>query len=212
MFLILLLILSAHMSISEQATRALTLAPGNHASLIGEVNEESINQVIETMHYINKPEIVLYLNSPGGYVSEGDKLISYMNYRKQMGTKITCIAQMAHSMAFNIMQNCDLRLVTATAQMMQHQISLGTQGELAKINSYLKMINQISKRLNKAAAKRIGISLEEFEKRVQQDWWTYGEDIVKENVADELAVVGCTPNVRRKDQRALVPFKCPLIK
>ena len=74
------------------------------------------------------------------------------------------------------------------------------------------MINQISKRLNKAAAKRIGISLEEFEKRVQQDWWTYGEDIVKENVADELAVVGCTPNVRRKDQRALVPFKCPLIK
>ena len=191
MFLFLASVLSCLTSATVAPPVTITLSHDNHAALIGEVNTETVNEVIETMHQINQPEILLYINSPGGLVFEGDKLMAYMDYRQQTGTQITCIAQMAHSMAFSIMQKCDLRLVTASTMMMQHQISLGSYGELAKVNNYLQLINQVSKRLNQQAAKRIGVSLEEFEKRVQQDWWSYGENIVKENIADSLAIVGC---------------------
>ena len=71
MFFILLLILSAHMSISEQATRALTLAPGNHASLIGEVNEESINNVIETINLVSHKKPHKLINKSLGKTPRG---------------------------------------------------------------------------------------------------------------------------------------------
>jgi ATP-dependent Clp protease, protease subunit len=187
-----------------------TLRPHNHASLVGEVNTKSVNHVIDEMNLISKPHIWLYLNSPGGNVEDGDKLISYLDYRQQTGTNITCIAEQAHSMAFHIMQKCQLRLVTPYAKMMQHQISLGLYGELAKVNSYLRMINKISERLNSEAAERIGITMEEFTKRVQQDWWVYGEDIVKENVADGVALLGCEI-VPKTPNRLMTPqFKCPI--
>ena len=109
-------------------------------------------------------------------------------------------------MAFHIMQKCQLRLVTPSAKMMQHQISLVVQGELAKMNSYITMINRISERLSSEAAARIGITLEEFTQKVQQDWWLSGEDIVKENIADGIALVGCETESKLQN----LPFKCPI--
>jgi ATP-dependent Clp protease, protease subunit len=186
------------------------LRPNNHVSLIGEVNTVSVNNVIDRMNIISKSNIWFYINSPGGFVEDGDKLISYMDYRQNSGTNITCIVETAHSMAFHIVQRCHLRLVTPSAKMMQHQISFGIQGELTKINSYTQMINSISERLSREAAERIGITLEEFTTKFQQDWWLYGQDIVKANVADGIALVGCEDISKIVTIAGKSIFKCPI--
>lgn len=185
------------------------LRPGNHAYLIGTVNTQSVNQVIDTMTEITSSHLILYLNSPGGLVEDGDKLISYLKYRQGTGTNITCIAEMAHSMAFHIMQHCHLRLVTPSAKMMQHQVSLGLHGELSKVNSYLSMINQISHRLTKESSYRIGMSVEHFQQKIMSDWWLSGTDIVTANVADAVALVGCHASTKANTVNLPV-FECPL--
>jgi hypothetical protein len=53
------------------------------------------------------------------------------------------------------------------------------------------MITKISNRLNMFCAKRIGISIESFNKLVSTDWWLYGQDIIDNNVADKMVLVGC---------------------
>ena len=187
----------------------LKLRPNNHAYLVGPVKTETVNLAINTMNGISGSHILFYLNSPGGLVDEGDRLISYLRYRQDTGTNITCIAEKAHSMAFHIMQHCQLRLVTPSARMMQHQISLGINGELSKVNSYLHLVNTISQRLTREAAERIGITEEEFQRRVMSDWWLSGPDIVTAKVADAMVLVGCETH-SSKNILDLPKFTCPL--
>ena len=113
-------------------------------------------------------------------------------------------------MAFHIMQSCHLRLVTPSAKMMQHQRSLGLSGELNKVNHYVAMLNKISDRLSSMAAQRIGITPDEFRKRVVDEWWVYGSELIKERLADAVALVGCDTLSQSRGVITLPVWKCPI--
>ncbi len=64
-------------------------------------------------------------------------------------------------------------------------------GKLFNILNYLKMVETMANDLNAKAAKRINIQLDEYKKLIQNDWWTYGDEIINKNLADEIVIVGC---------------------
>lgn len=203
------------LSYSQTNLQAITLNNNNHVSLLGVVDEVTIDRTIQAMNKITKPDYYFYINSPGGFVEEGERLVSHMNYHQGTGKNITCIAENAHSMAFYIFQNCNRRLIIPSTKVMQHQITIQNSGQLANIHSYIEMIQRISHRMNIFCSERIGIPLEEFNKRVMSDWWLYGEDIITNGVADEMVLVGCnTTKDAYLDNDGLLHINnhpCPLV-
>ena len=193
----------------------ITLKSDNHVALTGEISRTLIDKAILTLNRIHSRHIYVYIDSIGGFVDEGERFIAQMQYRQATNTTFTCVAQMAHSMAFYIMQRCDKRLVTQGANMMQHQISVVNTGQHSNLESHLGMIRRKANRIYQACADRIGIPLKTFIHRTTSDWWLYGEEIVQQNVADGLAIVGCSPELQEVlvglSNKVIYTNRCPLV-
>jgi len=170
----------------------ITLNNENHIALTTDVNKNSVDKVIREINEIKEKVIHMYIDSPGGEVFEGDKLVSNMAYHQSLGKEFICIAENAHSMAFYIFQYCDYRYITQSAKMMQHQISIASNGPLVNNDNYIKMVKDISIKINTLCASRIKMSLNDFIGKINTDWWVYGQDIIDNNVADKIVLVGCS--------------------
>lgn len=189
--------------------KSVTLEPGNFMSVVGSINSKNVGMWIRNISAIEQNTFYVYIDSNGGSVDAGQRLIDQFSYLQQQGVTIECIAQNAHSMAFQILQSCDKRYVTPSAKVMQHQMSVNDlEGQFDNLMNYLNMVQQMSNKLDKASAERIGLSYDEYKKKVSTDWWLFGEEIVKANVADEIVYVGCSPELyssyKSKDNIELV--------
>tara|TARA_Y100000385_G_C13050968_1_gene619737 strand:- start:557 stop:1204 length:648 start_codon:yes stop_codon:yes gene_type:complete len=198
---------------------AIILNQKNHVSLTGSINEHLASKFISKINNIETNIIYIYINSPGGDVSAGQKIIQYINFKKNTNKTIACIAWEAHSMAFNIMQFCTYRYVLKDSKMMQHQMSLsGLSGNIENINSYIKVTNKMYDSLIKDASARIGITPTEYKTKINNDWYLYGEEIVKNNVADiVISSIGCDSKLTKYDTTETINTKpvvislCPLV-
>ena len=189
--------------------KLITLEHGNFMSIVGPINRNNVGVWIRNMSSIEHNNFYVYIDSNGGSVDAGQKLIDQFSYLQQKGVIIECIVQNAHSMAFQILQSCDKRYITPSAKVMQHQMSLSEiDGQFDNLMNYLTMIQQMSNKLDKVAAERIGISYDDYKKKVATDWWLFGEEIIRANVADEIVYIGCSPNLyssyKSKDELELI--------
>jgi hypothetical protein len=94
-------------------------------------------------------------------------------------------------MGFVIMQFCQNRYVLESSILMQHQMSLGTEGQLMNIKSYMQFIESMSESIDKRQAERMGMTLVDFKNKANHDWWMFGEDSVLNNAADKLVYIQC---------------------
>lgn len=166
------------------------LTKGNVVVLRGEVGQAGIAELMVRMNQLKDETVVLYINSPGGSVLAGMDLIQHM---KNSDKKIVCVADMAISMAFAILQGCHERIVLDGSILMQHQASMsGIEGQVENLKTSMNFNFDLIERVETLQAKRIGISTEEMKKRIAHDWWLSGEQAVKMNVADKLRGVKCS--------------------
>jgi ATP-dependent protease ClpP protease subunit len=117
----------------------------------------------------------------------GNRIVSLIQQRN-----VSCIAEKAYSMAFVILQACSHRYVTPMATVMQHQASLGIRGDIQPITNYLNMVHAMETQLNRMQADRIGMDENEFRTKVTTEWWSFGEDIIRQNIADRTVNVQCS--------------------
>lgn len=180
----------------------ITLTASSLVALIGEVDTYSVSSVIERVEALPSKEITLYLDTPGGSVLAGLDLIYYM---KASGRTFTCVAQNAASMGFAILQACDKRLVLPNSVIMQHQTSFGLmRGSSKQQQSFFPMLVRMSAELDFMQATRLALSPEEFEKKIEHDWWLFGEDVVTANVADALTLIKCDDSLKKVQHSGIV--------
>ena len=198
---------------------AVILTPTNHVSIKGRIDNFSASKFISQINNLNTSTIHIYIDSPGGDVESGQKIAQYINFKKDTNRTILCIAWEAHSMAFNILQYCTHRYVLKDSKMMQHQMSAhNINGNIENINNYMKITNILYERLIADASKRIGLTPEDYRQKINNDWYLYGEDIVKNNVADAvISSIGCNYKLTEHDSTEVLSSKlailslCPLI-
>ena len=70
---------------------------------------------------ITKKSVYLYIDSTGGSVHYGEKIIQYIEYKKE---KNIFICAHTHTLSFHIYQHCNFRVVLPSSTNMQHQMSL----------------------------------------------------------------------------------------
>ena len=123
-------------------------------------------------------------------------------------------------MGFVIFQHCSKRYVTRSSTLMQHQMSLsGVSGKIRDINSYIKYVNTMENNINLAQAERIGITFEQFNENIRDDWWLTSTESIKQNVADEIINIKCTFENKEEikyintffGELQLVYMKCPQV-
>jgi len=191
----------------------ITLKTTNSLLIKGPVTEETTTEFIYALNKMkNKHNIYIYLDTPGGSVEHGNKIVSEIQKYK-----LNCIAERAYSMGFVILQACKNRYITPYGRIMQHQISYGVSNEKGKVESYVSFVNQLEDEMTEMQAARINISPEEFTKRTYNDWWMVGKNAILANCADRLADVKCSVKLTKENYtinnglNELTYSKCPLV-
>jgi len=215
LFLILVLSISI-LAYGISKNQNIVLTEENHASLVGEVNGGSVETAILKLRSLDQSKTrYFYIDSPGGEVINGMRLINYL--RSAEGKGIVCIAEKAMSMAFVALQSCETRLVIENTMLMSHGIAGGMQGYIKQIESELILAKKLDYILQKIQANRLGITIEQLLKNQNAEWWIIGiEDALNNNATDGVANVSCSLEIQKPikvkndEGQEITISKCPL--
>ena len=185
-------------SMEGNKNKIITLKNDNLVSIRGPIVEKSIDMFVNKLLKIPTNDVFIYLNSPGGIVTEGMRFIQVMKSLEQSGKTINCIVDKGASMAFVIFQNCQNRYIIDGSFLMQHQIKGGIQGEIENVKSRMKLFENIYMVMNKQQSERLKLSLKDFLQKVISDWWLYDDEILEEKAADEKVKILCHQDLLKK--------------
>jgi ATP-dependent protease ClpP protease subunit len=211
--MLLLLFLFSVWTANIYAHHPIYLNVSNVITVKDAIDDETATNFLHKLNMLkNKNGIYVYLDTPGGSVESGNKIL--MEIQKY---NLSCIADRAYSMGFVILQGCANRYITHYGRLMQHQISYAIKNEKGKIDSYSKFIDQVETELVGLQADRIQIPHDEFRLKTMNEWWMVGKYAIDNNCADQIVDVFCDTkltNTNITEEYGPIEFvysACPLI-
>ena len=155
-----------------------------------EVTDVSANIVIAQMLFLEaedpSKDIHLYINSPGGSVSAGFAIYDTMQYIK-CDVSTICIGMAASMGAFLLSSGAKgKRLALPNAEIMIHQPSAGTQGQITDMAIHLKRLEIIKKRMNHILADNTGKPLEVVTADCERDNFMSAEEAKEYGLIDKV--------------------------
>ena len=160
--------------------------------LSGEVNTDLANYIIAQLIYLEArdphKDIALYINSPGGSITDGMAIFDTMNYIKCDVSTIS-IGLSASMGAFLLAAGAKgKRYALPNSEIMIHQPLGGAQGQASDIKIQADHIVKTKHRLNSILAKNSGKPYEEVEKDTDRDNYLSAEDAKEYGLIDEIFV------------------------
>jgi ATP-dependent Clp protease protease subunit len=155
-----------------------------------EVNHQTANLVVAQLLFLESKDphkdITLYINSPGGSVSDGLAIYDTMNFIKSDVSTVGMGLQ-ASMGAFLLSSGAKgKRYVLPNSRVMIHQVSSGTQGTATDMEISLKETIRLKKLLNEIMAKNTGQKLSKVEVDAERDFWMTADEAVAYGVADKI--------------------------
>ena len=138
-----------------------------------EVNDATASLVVAQLLYLEAQDpdkdIQFYINSPGGSVTAGMAIYDTMQYIK-CDVATICIGMAASMGAFLLSAGTKgKRMALPNAEIMIHQPSAGTQGQITDMAIHLKRLETIKSRMNRIMAQNTGRDLEEVTNACERD-------------------------------------------
>ncbi len=130
-----------------------------------EVNDTTASLVVAQLLYLESQDpdkdIQFYINSPGGSVTAGMAIFDTMQYVK-CDVATICVGMAASMGAFLLAAGDQKgkRMALPNAEVMIHQPSAGTQGQVTDMALHLKRLETIKKRMNEILANCTGKPVE----------------------------------------------------
>ena len=143
--------------------------------LNGEVNTQTANLVIAQLIYLEAKDptkdISLYINSPGGSVSDGFAIFDTMNYLK-CDVSTICVGTAASMGAFLLAAGAKgKRFALPNSEIMIHQPLGGTHGQATDIQIQAEHILKLKKRLTKILSDNSGQPLDKVAADCERDFF-----------------------------------------
>ena len=125
-----------------------------------EVNDTTASLIVAQMLYLEAQDpdkdIQFYINSPGGSVTAGMAIYDTMQYIK-CDVATICVGMAASMGAFLLSAGTKgKRMALPNAEIMIHQPSAGTQGQITDMAIHMKRLETIKSRMNKILADNVG--------------------------------------------------------
>ena len=155
-----------------------------------EVNATTASLVVAQLLYLEAQDpdkdIQFYINSPGGSVTDGMAIYDTMQYIK-CDVSTICIGMAASMGAFLLSSGAKgKRLALPNAEIMIHQPSAGTQGQITDMAIHLKRLEIIKKRMNQILADNTGKNVAEVTAACERDNFMSAEEAKEFGLIDKV--------------------------
>jgi ATP-dependent protease ClpP protease subunit len=203
--ILVLILLLPHLS-QANSKQVLRLNENNTVLLNKQVDTDSVKDVINQLRLLDKllpPEapIFLVLNTPGGSVLDGMDIV---NVAQSLERPVHTLTIFAASMGFVLAQHLNKRFILQNGVLMSHRMKSGTQGEVGgEMDEMLRFSHIINTIINQGCADRMHMSLSDYNSRVADEWWLFGQNAVDLKAADEVVTFSCS-------EQLISNGKCPL--
>ncbi len=158
-----------------------------------DVNSTTASLVIAQMLFLESEdpdkEINLYINSPGGSITDGMGIVDTMNYIKCPVSTI-CVG-LAASFGAVLLANGEKgkRFATPNAEILIHQPLIGGNGiagQTTEIKIQADHMIRTREKLNKLLSEKTGQSIETIEQDTERDKWMTAEEALKYGLIDGI--------------------------
>ena len=155
-----------------------------------EVNSTTASLIVAQLLYLEgqdpEKDISFYINSPGGSVTDGMAIYDTMQYIK-CDVSTICIGMAASMGAFLLSAGTKgKRMALPNAEIMIHQPSAGTQGQITDMAIHLKRLEIIKKRMNRILADNTGKPIEVVTADCERDNFMSAEEAVEYGLIDKV--------------------------
>ena len=155
-----------------------------------EVNEHTANIVVAQLLHLAyedpNADIKLYINSPGGSVSDGLAIYDTMNFIKP-DVATYGIGLQASMGAFLLSSGAKgKRYILPHARVMIHQPSSGIQGRVTDQEISLRESLRIKEMLTEITAKNTGQKLSKVKTDMERDYWMDAKEAVAYGIVDKI--------------------------
>ena len=158
--------------------------------LSGPIDDATANLVVAQMLFLEMEnpdqDINLYINSPGGSVTAGLAIYDTMQYLKCQ-TATLCIGMAASMGAFLLAAGAKgKRKALPNSEVMIHQPSAGTQGQVTDMQIHVEQFLRIKQRMNEILAQRTGNDVETVTKATERDNFMTAQQALEFGIIDEI--------------------------
>ena len=155
-----------------------------------EVNDTTASLIVAQLLYLEAQDpdkdIQFYINSPGGSVTAGMAIYDTMQYIK-CDVATICVGMAASMGAFLLSAGTKgKRMALPNAEIMIHQPSAGTQGQITDMAIHLKRLETIKARMNRIMAENTGKSIEEVTAACERDNFMSSEEAMNFGLIDRV--------------------------
>lgn len=155
-----------------------------------EVNSASAGVIVAQLLYLEgqdpEKDIALYINSPGGVITDGMAIYDTMQYIK-CDVSTICIGMAASMGSFLLAAGAKgKRFALPNSEIMIHQPSGGAQGQATDISIHANHILHVKKKLNTILSERTGQPLEVIEKDTERDNFMTAQQAMEYGLIDKV--------------------------
>ena len=168
--------------------------------LYGEIKSNTCLHMQEQLLFLNgedeSKEITIYINGPGGVISDGLGLIDIIKSIKAPVNTV-CVG-LAASMSALIFINGDRRYMLPNSQLMLHQPLGGAFGQASDIELLSAQILKTKANIHQMIANSSALDVKKIEKLTDRDCYIDANTALKYKLADEILISDKIRNLKAK--------------
>ena len=155
-----------------------------------EVNNASAGVVVAQLLYLEgqdpEKDISLYINSPGGVITDGMAIYDTMQYIK-CDVSTICLGMAASMGAFLLAAGAKgKRFALPNSEIMIHQPSGGAQGQATDISIHANHILRVKDKLNRILSEKTGQPLEVIARDTERDNFMTAQEALEYGLIDKV--------------------------
>lgn len=187
-----------------------SIDPNNDLVIVNEPIDQKLSDAvvlrIHKLQSVNKDKpIYLLLDSPGGEVVEGARIIDAMVASKR--PIYTVAVGETASMAAIIHSYGEKRYILPNAILMFHTISGGYSGDIVRVQSRLKMAKMLQDRYVRHIVAHSNTTEEELNRKMMDEWWINSDEAIERKFADDTIM--STAFIMTKEEEEKKPPATP---
>lgn len=158
--------------------------------LRGEVNEAIANSIVAQLLFLEmedpEADISMYINSPGGSVTDGMAIFDTMRYIKPK-VRTVCLGMAASMGAFLLMAGePGMRYALPNSEVMIHQPSGGASGQATDVQLHAEWLIRTKKKMSQLMSEMTGQPIERIERDVERDYFMTAEEALQYGIIDKI--------------------------
>lgn len=155
----------------------------------GEINDATANSVVAELLYldsIEKKDISIYINSPGGSITAGMAIFDTMNYINS-DVSTVCVGLAASMGAFLLLSGKKgKRYALENSEIMIHQPLGGVEGQATEIKIAAERILKTKDKLNKIISEKTNQDLKKIKKDTERDYFLSAKEALDYGIIDKI--------------------------